>query len=231
MPWAMLQSQGSRSHLKPMKRRVLFGGALAAIAASAARSWAADARPAPLSDRDRADLQRIETYLDGLKTLKARFIQVAPDGGTTSGTTWLARPGRMRFAYDPPTPIFLVAGHGLLVFRDERLKQTTNLPLGATPLGLLLEDHVKLSGDVTVTAISRPPGQIQVTLARTSSPGEGSLALVFSDPPLALRQWTVTDAQRRETHVSLFDIELGGSFDAKLFEYVDPQFLLPRRGG
>jgi outer membrane lipoprotein-sorting protein len=137
----------------------------------------------------------------------------------------------MRFAYDPPTPIFLVAGHGLLVFRDEKLKQTTNLPLGSTPLGLLLEDHVKLSGDVTVTAISRPPGQIQVTLVRTSSAGEGSLSLVFSDPPLALRQWTVTDAQRRETHVSLFDIELGGNFDSKLFEYVDPQFLSPRRGG
>jgi len=212
-----------------MNRRVLIGGALASFAACATRTFAAEVRAAPLSDRDRADLQRIETYLDGLKTLKARFLQVAPDGGVTTGTTWLDRPGRMRFAYDPPTPLFLVAGHGLLVFRDEQLKQTTNLPLGSTPLGLLLDDRVRLSGDVTVTAISRPPGQIQVTLVRTSSPGEGSLTLVFSDPPLALRQWSVIDQQRRETRVSLLDIELGGNFDQKLFEYIDPRLLSPRR--
>jgi outer membrane lipoprotein-sorting protein len=131
----------------------------------------------------------------------------------------------MRFEYDKPSPLLLVAGHGLFVFHDSQLNQTTNLPLSATPLGLLLRDHLQLSGDVTVTDIDRLPGQIQVTLVRTSTPGEGSLTLVFSDSPLELRQWVVVDAQRQETRVTLFDIHLGGSFDPALFVFT------PQGGG
>ena len=203
-----------------------FGTAFAAAAALAGAGRPSIAQTAaPLSDADRADLGRIEVYLNGLRTLRARFLQVAPDGATSTGSAWIERPGRLRFEYDPPTPILLVAGHGLLVFRDEQLKQTTNLPLSSTPLGLLLQDNIKLSGDVTVTAIGRLPGQIQVSMVRTASPGDGSLGLVFADSPLSLRQWLVVDQQRRETRVSLFDIQLGGNFDQKLFTYIDPKLL------
>jgi outer membrane lipoprotein-sorting protein len=201
-----------------MNRRTLLA-ALPVLASA----WAIPrARAAALTDRDRQDLTRIETYLDGVKSLKARFVQVAPDGSTARGTAWLSRPGRMRFQYDPPSPLLLVAGHGLVVFHDSQLEQTSNIPLGQTPLGILLRDNVSLSGDVTVTSVVRQPGMLQITLLRTASPGDGSLTLNFADPPLALRQWTVTDAQRRQTTVSLYDIALGGTFDDKLFEYVDP---------
>jgi outer membrane lipoprotein-sorting protein len=164
----------------------------------------------------------VEAYLNGMMALTSRFLQVAPDGTTSEGKAWLVRPGRMRFQYDPPSPILLVAGHGLLVFFDSQLNQTSNLPLAATPLGLLLRENLKLSGDVTVTAIARLPGQLQVTLVRTATPGDGSLTLVFADNPLALRQWTVVDAQRRETHVTLYNVQLGGSFDQQLFEQIHP---------
>lgn len=202
-----------------MHRRTLFAAAaLMPLMTCAARAAVA------LTAQDRADIARIEAYLNDLHTLKARFLQVAPDGATTEGTTWLDRPGRMRFQYDKPSPLLLVAGHGLFVFYDRELKQVTNIPLSATPLGLLLRDHLTLSGDVTVTGIERLPGQIQVTLVRTASPGDGSLTLVFDDKPLALRQWIVLDAQRRETRVSLFDLQLGGTFDPSLFTFIDPNF-------
>jgi outer membrane lipoprotein-sorting protein len=94
--------------------------------------------------------------------------------------------------------------------------------LGRTPLGILLAEHVELSGGVTVTSIQRFPGQIQLTLVRTDSPGDGALTLVFADPPLTLRQWTVVDGQRRETHVTLYNVQLGGSFDPQLFEQISP---------
>jgi outer membrane lipoprotein-sorting protein len=182
-------------------------------------------RAAALTPQDHTDLDRIATYLDGLRTLKARFLQVAPNGGTSEGIAWMERPGRMRFQYDPPTPLLLVAGHGLFVYYDRELKQTSNIPLGSTPLGLLLSDHVTFSGDVTVTGISRLPGQIQVTMVRTASPGDGSLTLVLADQPLALRQWMVVDAQGQETRVSLFNVELGGTFDQDMFTFIDPHFL------
>ncbi len=180
---------------------------------------------------DQADIARIQAYLDGLRTLKARFLQIAPNGAQTKGTAWLDRPGRMRFEYDPPTQYLLVAGHGVLTFYDASLKQTSNIPLGSTPLGILLADHVRLSGDVTVTNLAREPGQIQLTLVRTASPGEGSLTLFFNADPLSLRGWAVLDAQRRVTRIDLFDIHPGGSFDQGLFVFIDPNFYQSRPGG
>ncbi len=180
--------------------------------------------------QDRTDLTRIETYLDSLRTLKAHFFQVAPNGAISQGTAWLDRPGRMRFQYDPPSPLLLVAGHGLVVFHDKALNQTTNIPLGQTPLGILLAEHVRLQGDVTVTAMQRLPGQLQVSLIRTASPGDGTLTLIFADNPLMLRQWTVLDAQRQETRVTLNNAETGGKFDQKLFEFIDPRFFQPNAG-
>jgi len=182
----------------------------------------AGAAPGP---RDATDLARIQAYLNSLHTLKAHFLQVAPNGGTSQGLAWMQRPGRMRFQYAPPSPLLLVAGHGLFVFYDRDLKQTTNVPLGSTPLGMLLRENATLSGDVTVTDIDRQPGLIQITLVRTASPGDGSLTLIFADNPLALRQWTVRDAQGRETRVTLYDIELGGTFDQDMFSFVDPKFV------
>jgi outer membrane lipoprotein-sorting protein len=150
---------------------------------------------------------------------------VAPDGSTAGGIAWLERPGRMRFQYDPPSPLLLVAGHGLVVFYDKQLDQTTNIPIGSTPLGILLAEHLTLSGPVSVVGLQRQTGQLQVTLRRTASPGDGTLTLVFSDPPMALRQWVVVDAQRQETRVTLFDVQLGGSFDPQMFVFINPHFM------
>jgi outer membrane lipoprotein-sorting protein len=188
-------------------------------------------RGVQITDRDRADLARIEAYLNSIVSLKARFLQVAPNGATSEGQAWLNRPGRLRFQYDPPSPLLLVAGHGLVVFHDAQLNQTSNIPLSRTPLGILLADHVALSGDVTVTGIQRLPGQIGVTLVRTANPTEGSLTLLFSENALTLRQWSVLDAQRHETRVTLYNVELGGKFDPKLFEYVDPRFFQNNQPG
>jgi outer membrane lipoprotein-sorting protein len=184
--------------------------------------WVARAAPAPaaLSPADHAELDRIAAYLDGLTALKAKFLQVAPDGSVSQGIAWLERPGRMRFQYDPPSPYLLVAGFGLLVFHDSSLDQTTNIPLSSTPLGVLLAPRVVLTGAVTVTAFQRLPGEIDLTLVRTASPGDGSLTLVFSTAPLTLRQWAVRDAQGKLTRVTLYDVELGGHFADHLFSFV-----------
>ena len=200
-----------------MKRRSLLALSLLPL-------FAHQAAAAPPTAQDQPDIARIQAYLNSLHALKARFFQIAPDGSTSRGTAWLERPGRMRFQYDPPTPLLLVAAHGLVMFYDSQLQQTSNIPVSSTPLGILLAQDVTLTGDVTITDVTRLPGQIQLTLVRTSSPGDGSLTLIFADQPLTLRQWIVVDAQRKETRVSLADVQLGGEFDQKLFQVVDPRF-------
>jgi outer membrane lipoprotein-sorting protein len=186
--------------------------------------------PAVLTEQDRADLARIEAYLDALRTLTARFVQVDARGGTAEGRLWLQRPGRMRFEYDPPAQILLVADGSFVIFHDRSVRQTSHIPIGATPLSVLLAERIRLTGrDVVPTRVERTPGVIQVTLVRAGRSGEGSLTLTFSDPPLALRQWTVVDAQAQAVRVSLFNVEIGGRFDPALFRFVDPQFFEPRR--
>lgn len=175
-----------------------------------------------LTDRDRADIARIEAYLTGLRTLKARFLQVAPNGGVSEGVVWLERPGKMRFQYDPPSPFLLVANYGLVVFNDKKLQQTSNIPLSQTPLGIILAEQVKLSGDVQIVGIRHLPDEIELTLQRTASPSDGTITLYFSDQKLALQRWTVVDQQRQETSVRLFNVELGGKFDPALFKVTAP---------
>ena len=198
----------------PLIGRVLLcAGLLAAVPARADT-----AVPATLTPADRGWIDRAQTALGAITTLKARFLQIAPDGATTQGTAWLDRPGRMRFEYDKPSTLLLVANDGEVVFRDAKLDQVTTIPLTRTPLGLLLAPSIRLSGDVTVTGLTQNRGQLQLTLQRTASPGDGSLTLVFSAAPFALRSWTVVDAQGRETRVDLYNVQTGGSFADTLFD-------------
>ena len=214
-----LAKRVSCRHMRGMFRRHLLL-ALAPLLLTAQ----APVGPFQPTPQDQADLARVEAYLNSIHTLKAHFLQVAPSGAISQGTAWLERPGRMRFQYDPPSPLLLVAGHGMVIFHDGQLDQTSNIPIQRTPLGILLADHVSLSGAVTVTGMQHLPGQIQVSLVRTNSPADGTLTLVFSDSPLTLRQWSVLDAQRQETRVTLYDVQTGGTFDQNLFTYIDPHF-------
>ncbi|MGH7118397.1 MAG: LolA family protein [Acetobacteraceae bacterium] len=219
-----------------MRRRDLLlalpASALAVLPGVRSAAAAQKPTPAPLTSAERQAVAQIAAYLNGLTSLKAKFLQIAPDGAVSQGLAWMERPGRMRFQYDPPSPYLLVAGHGLLVFHDSQLNQTTNVLLSSTPLGILLAPHVELTGSVTVTAFQRLPGEIDLTLVRTASPAAGSLTLVFSTDLLRLRQWAIRDAEDKVTRVTLYDVELGGHFPDHLFTYVPPPGIGTRgRGG
>jgi len=212
----------------------LFSGGAAAQAqtppkapAPAATAPTATVRPAPtalaLSPADRADLQRIETWLNTeMRSMKANFLQINDQGALARGTFYLQRPGKMRFEYDPPTPVLMVADGTFLVYHDSMLNQTSHIPLGTTPIGFLVRDQIKLSGDLTVTAFERGAGTLRVALRQSKDWDQGELTLVFSDKPLLLQQWTVLDPQKRTTRVSLVNIQLGGKYDSKLFYFATP---------
>lgn len=178
--------------------------------------------PARLSPEDRAEVGRIEDYLNGIRTLRSRFFQVAPSGAHAEGDLFLSRPGKLRIAYDPPVPILIVAHDRTVGYYDRELKQAQYFGADQTPAGVLLRDQIRLAGgDIAVTRFERTPGALRLTLAPAADPGQGSLALVFSDRPLALRKWTVTDAQGETTEIALMAPEFGVPLEPKLFLFDD----------
>jgi len=119
----------------------------------------------------------------------------------------------------------------MVLFQDSSLRQTSTVPLDRTPLGILLTPTVRLDGPVEVTGLRRLPGEIALTLIRRAAPAEGSLTLVFTTDPLALRQWTVTDAQHQRTTVTLENVETGGSFSPDRFVFPSPEIAGQPGGG
>jgi len=187
-----------------------------------AAALAAPPRPVELSDQDRADLKRLEDWLNGIRTMSARFTQYS-DGGTASGVVYLKRPGNMRFEYDAPVPYMLMANGTWVIYYDKSVEQVSYLPINSTPAWFLLKDNITLGGDVTVTGFERGPGVIRVTIVQTKEPDSGKVTLTFGDKPLELKQWTLVDAQGKRTTVTLNDARYGDPLDPKLFVFNDPR--------
>lgn len=201
------------------RRRFLFASAALAVAGRAGTARAAR----QLSTADESAVRRVEDYLNGLKTLRARFLQIDNQGGTAEGTLYIERPGRLRVDYDPPNPNLLIANYGLLLHFDRQLKAPAYLPLNSTPAGLLVRDHLSLSGDVSVVGVKHGPAVLRVTVTQTKDPRAGQVTFVFGEKPFILNSWDVTDAQGAETRVSLYDTETGISLDPKLFQFPQPK--------
>lgn len=192
---------------------------LAAIAIGLAAGPAA-----ALTPQDRDDLGRIEEYLNGIKTLKARFIQVAPDGGISEGDLYLNRPGRLRFEYDPPVPMLVVSDGSWVVFYDREVEQTSRAPLQSTPLFALVRSEIKLRQSKSVKAVERAPGSLSVTLYDPDRADQGSITVVFTDRPLGLRQWRVHDAQGQVTTIAMTEMQFNLRLDAELFTLFSPDY-------
>ena len=203
-------------------RRLLRAAVVLSMAFCGPDAALAAARLANLSDQDRADLARIEAYMNAIDTVRARFLQVSSDGGVSEGNLYIDRPGNMRIDYDAPVPVVVVANGSWLIYVDTKLNQVTHIPLASTPAGILLNKDVRLSGDITVTAFSRQADALRVTLVRTKDPTDGSMTLVFSDRPMILRKWSVIDAPGIETTVSLLDTHFGEALKRSLFELALP---------
>jgi outer membrane lipoprotein-sorting protein len=188
---------------------------VAALARAAAPPTAVAMTP-----QDAADLRRISAYLNGIQTMTARFRQHSSGGGAASGSLWLARPGRMRFEYDPPSPILLIADRFYVYYVDKQLAEMSKVGLKSTPAWFLLREPITFD-DLVVTWLERGANGLGVTVVDPAEPDNGSLTMLFTNQP-ALRQWTIVDQQRKTTTVSISDVQFGVALDPELFVYRDP---------
>lgn len=185
---------------------------------------------APLSAADKALVDRAVAYLEGLTEAKGRFIQTDHRGRTTTGTLYMKRPGKARFAYDAPSGLLVVSDGGVVSVQDKRLKTFDQYPLGATPLSLFLARTIRLDRGVTISRVQRLADGFTITARDGKKETAGQIALTFTDTPLALTGWTVIDAQGRPTRVQLQDLERAAGLDRSLFVLKDPRPKNPGRG-
>ena len=193
-----------------------IAAALAALLIAAGPATAA-VQPAQLTAQDRADLQRVEQYLGSLTTVQADFVQTTNNTDLYRGHFYLKRPGKMRLEYEPPISYMYIADGTWLTYYDAELRQRKDVPLGSTIADFITRANVKLSGDVTVTKVSRGNNLLSVQLVQTDKPDEGSLTLNLSINPMLLQSWVAVDAQGTVTQVDLTGMQPGVQLDNKLF--------------
>jgi outer membrane lipoprotein-sorting protein len=183
-----------------------------------------------LSPADKALVDRAVAYLEGLAEAKARFVQTDARGRASTGQLFMKRPGKARFAYDPPSGLLVVSDGGVVSVQDKRLKTFDQYPLGATPLSLFLAKTIRLDRGVTITRVARMADGFSITARDGKKETAGTITLSFTDTPLALAGWTVTDAQNRPTRVQLQGLERAAGLDRSLFVLKDPRPKNPGRG-
>jgi outer membrane lipoprotein-sorting protein len=168
-------------------------------------------------------IARVEKYLTGLTTIISDFTQVAPDGSLATGKFYMQRPGKMRWQYNPPTPVLMVADGKVLTYYDYELQQVNYINLDSTIIGFLAQKDIRFDRNVGIMDVKRENGVIRIKLAQKEKTDEGTLTLEFSDKPIAIRNMIITDATQQVTTVSLNHATYGSALDAKLFEFDDPR--------
>jgi outer membrane lipoprotein-sorting protein len=173
----------------------------------------------------------IEQYINSIRTLQARFVQNNPNGSVVQGTLYLRRPGRMRFEYDAPSKLKVVADGTQVTLWDPATRDFGQWPIGWTAASFLVRDQLRLSGDLTVQSLQRTGNGLELTVVQTKKPQDGKIIVRLAENPLALRGWSIIDNRGNKVDVALVDVRSGVQLADSLFKYDGPDAGQIMRGG
>lgn len=173
---------------------------------------------AQLNPDDAALVEKARDYLRGFTNAIGRFTQVDAGGRVANGTIYLKRPGRARFDYDPPSGLSVASNGFRVAVLNRRLGTLDAYPLGATPLAVLLSRDIRIDKDVAIGGVRRQPHGFAIVAWESKKKKEGEITLDFSDNPVALTGWTITNPQGGATKVSLIDFAHSKPLPNSFFE-------------
>jgi outer membrane lipoprotein-sorting protein len=173
---------------------------------------------ANITAEQRALVDKISSYMSSVQTLNGSFVQVGPDGKKTQGTFYIQKPGKVRFEYDPPSPMELISDGQSVVVRDRSLATQDLYPLSQTPLRFLLAERVNLLRDTNLLAVYSDAVFITAVIEeRNGIVGNSRLMIMFSAKDMQLKQWTVTDPQGYDTTVAVYNLDTTRRPDPSMF--------------
>ena len=170
---------------------------------------------------ENADMQRIEQYLNSISTLIADFTQIAPDGEESGGTFFLSRPGKLRWQYNPPVPILIVANGNQLSYYDYELKQLSHTSPSSSLAGFLTRKVIRFADDIIVENLRQDSGLLRIIISQKDHKDQGKLMMIFNNNPIFLKKMTVIDSVGQQTSISLSNIKQGMALEDKLFVIQD----------
>ncbi len=174
--------------------------------------------PGTFDDKQRALVAKVSSYLSSVPTLIGDFVQVGPDGRRTEGQFYIQKPGKVRFEYNAPSPVEVIADGKSVVVRDRKLDTQQLWPLSQTPLRFLLSDHIDLMKDTNLVSVSADDTFVTIVIEESQTlVGTSRLMLMVGAKDFQLRQWTVTDPQGLDTTVAVYNLDLAKKPDPNLF--------------
>lgn len=193
----------------PPTRPAELGGALQAPVPAAPTVVAKEVsapRPAPSSVEDAVEL--LNGYFNGLQALRADFVQVGGDGRRASGKLSIQKPGRMRFAYDPPATLEIASDGRSVEVKDSKLGTRDVYAIGQTPLKFLVKDRIDLAKDAKVLGAASEKGLLSLRLEdRSTIGGTSKVTIDYDLAGNVLRGWRVVDPQGYLTTVTLRNVD------------------------
>ena len=174
--------------------------------------------------QQKALVDKVSNYLSRVHTMTGSFAQIGADGRRASGTFYVQKPGKVRFEYDPPSPIDIIADGSSVVVRDRRLATQDLYPLSQTPLRFLLADKIDLLRDTLVTAVTSDELFLSIVVEEKQALiGTSRLMMMFDAKSLELKQWVVTDPQGFDTTIAVSNLDSNRRPDPNLFkiDYTD----------
>jgi outer membrane lipoprotein-sorting protein len=176
--------------------------------------------PSTLDATQRALVNRVSTYLTSVQVLTGNFVQIGPDGRRTTGHLFIQKPGKVRFEYDPPSPIDIIADGTQVVVRDRQLATQDLYPLSQTPLRFLLADRIDLLQDTNVVGVTADDTFVSVMIEEKQAfIGTNRLLMMFDSKDFKLKQWTVTDVQGYDTTIAVSNLDTSKRPDPNLFKF------------
>ncbi|MCO5131950.1 MAG: outer membrane lipoprotein carrier protein LolA [Xanthobacteraceae bacterium] len=180
--------------------------------------------------KQRADAAKVSAYLSSLQNLVGQFVQVGPDGSRTTGDFYMHKPGKIRFEYDAPSNISIIADGQSVVVRDRKLATQDNYPLSQTPLRFLLSNRIDLMQDTKVVAVTSDDLYISITLEEQNPlVGTSRLMLMFGVKDNQLKQWTITDPQGYDTTVAVYNLDTTQRPDPSMFKIDFTNYATPNQ--
>jgi outer membrane lipoprotein-sorting protein len=180
---------------------------------------AAPGTTAAFNSVQRAQIDKVSAYLSSVQQLVGQFLQVGPDGSRVKGEFYIQKPGKVRFEYDPPSPIEIVADGQSVIVRDRKLATQDLYPLSQTPLRFLLSERIDLMRETNVIGVRADEVFVTIIIEeRQPLVGTSRLMMMVGAKDFQLKQWTITDPQGYDTTVMVSNLDTSKRPDPGLFK-------------